>query len=58
MKSKQLKNMVLEQGLYAKVVMICRRNFDDIKEKDKTKKLNSTDNQQKQNIGLILIMSG
>ena len=49
--------MALEQGLYEKVIMICRRNLYDIKEKDKTKSLTSKDNQQEQNIGLILIMS-
>ena len=32
--------MALEQGLYAQVVMIHRRNLDDIKEKDKTEKFN------------------
>ena len=31
------KNMALEQGLYAQVVMISRRNLDDIKEKDNKK---------------------
>ena len=32
--------MALEQGLYAKIIMICRRNLYDIKEKDKTKIFN------------------
>ena len=41
MRSKQiLKNMALEQGLYAQVVMIHRRNLDDLKEKDKAKCFN------------------
>ena len=50
--------MATEQGLYAQVFMICRRNLDDIKEKYKTKHLTSKGNQQEQSIGLILIMSG
>ena len=50
--------MALEQGFYAQVVMIRRRNLYDIKEKDKTKNITFKDNQQEQNIGLILIMSG
>ena len=50
--------MGLGQGLYAQLLMIRRRNLDDIKEKYKAKKLTSKDNQQEQNIGLILIMSG
>ena len=50
--------MALEQGLYAQVVMIRRRNLDDIKEEDKTNILTCKDNHQEQNIGLILIMSG
>ena len=50
--------MSLDQGFYAQVVMIPRGNLYDIKGKDKTKKLTSKDNQQEQNIGLILIMSG
>ena len=32
--------MDLEQGLYAQVVMILRKNLDGTKEKDKTKKFN------------------
>ena len=32
--------MALENGLYAQVFMILRRELDDIKEKDKTKKYN------------------
>ena len=50
--------MALEQGLYVQVVMIRRRDPDDIKEKDKTKYITSKDNKKEQNIGLILIMSG
>ena len=50
--------MALEQGLYSQVIMIRRKNLDDIKEKDKTKSLTSKENKQEQNIGLILIMSG
>ena len=50
--------MSLKQGFYAQVVMILRRESDYIKEKDKTKILTSKDNQQEQNIGLILIVSG
>ena len=50
--------MALENGLYAQVVMIRTRESDDKKEKDKTKNITSKDNQQEQNIGLILIMSG
>ena len=50
--------MALENGLYAQVVMILRRELDDKKEKYKTKNITSKDNQQEQNIGLILIMSG
>ena len=50
--------MVLENGLYSQVVMICRRELDDKKEKDKTKNITSKYNQQEQNTGPILIMSG
>ena len=50
--------MALEQGLYTQVIMICRRESDDIKEKYKTKNITSKENQQEQNIGLTLIMSG
>ena len=50
--------MALEKGFYAQVVMMRRRNLYDIKEKYRTKKLTSKGNQQEQNIGLILIMSG
>ena len=49
--------MALENGLYAQVIMIRRRNLDYIREKDETEKLSSKENQQEQNIGLILIMS-
>ena len=52
------KHMVLENGLYAQVVMICRRELDNKKEKDKTKNITSKYNQQEQNTGLILTMSG
>ena len=45
-----LKEMDFEQGLYAQVVIIHRRNLDDIKEKDNTKKLTSKDNQQEQTL--------
>ena len=38
--------------------MIRRSESDDKKEKDKTKKFTSKDNQNEQNIDLILIMSG
>ena len=38
--------MALEQGLYAQVVMIHRRESYDIKEKDKTQNLTSKENQQ------------
>ena len=40
MKSKQLLKMSMEQGLYAQVVMIRRRESDDKKEKEKTNKYN------------------
>ena len=50
--------MALEHGLYTKVVMILRRELDDIKEKDRIENLIFKDNQQEQNIVLILIMSG
>ena len=50
--------MALENGLYAQVVMILRRELDDKKEKIRQKNLTSKDNQKEQNIGLILIMSG
>ena len=36
-KSKLLLKMALEQGFYAQVVMIFRRESGDIKEKDNTK---------------------
>ena len=50
--------MYLENGFYVQVDMICRRELDDKKEKYKTKDITSKGNQQEQNIGLILIMSG
>ena len=50
--------MAFEQGLHVQVVMIGRSDSDDIKEKYKTKKITSKDNQEEQNIGLVLIMSG
>ena len=51
-----LKNMALENGLYAQVVMTRIRKLDYKTEKD-IKKLPSTISKKK-NIGLILIMSG
>ena len=36
--------MALEQVLYTEVFMIYRRNLDDIKEKDKEKKLTHEEN--------------
>ena len=39
-KSKQLIKMATEQGFYAQVVMISRRESDDKKEKEKTNKYN------------------
>ena len=46
-------------GLYAQGVMIRRRELDDKKEKYNTHKyITSKYNQQEQNIGLMLIMSG
>ena len=50
--------MDLENGLYAQVVMIRRREFGDKKEKDEAKNITFKENQQKQKIGLILTMSG
>ena len=50
--------MAMENGLYAQVVIIHRRELDDKKGKYKTKNITSRDNHQEQNIGLILIMSG
>ena len=47
----------MEQGLYAQVVMIRRRESDDKNGKENTKNITSKDNQQDQDIGLILIMS-
>ena len=38
--------MDLEQGFFAQVIMILRRNLYDIKEKDKKDFLISKDNQQ------------
>ena len=38
--------MALEQGLYVQVVMIRRRESDDIKEKDNTKNITSKENQK------------
>ena len=48
----------MEQGFYAQVFMIRIRESYDIKEKYKTNKSTFKDNNQEQNIGLILIMSG
>ena len=50
--------MAMEQGLYAQVDMIRRRESDDKKKKKRHKNITSKDNQQEQNIGSILIMSG
>ena len=49
--------MALENGFYAQVVMIRRRELDDITKEDNTKQLISKENHQENNIGLILIMS-
>ena len=40
LKSKQLLKMAMENGVYAQVFMICRRESYDKKEKEKTKKYN------------------
>ena len=50
--------MYLEQGVYGKSGMICRKNFDYIKGIDKTRVLPFKYKLQEQNIGFILIMSG
>ena len=52
------RNMALENGLYAQVVMILRRGLDDKNKKIRQKYITSKENQQEQNIGLILIMIG
>ena len=51
------KELALENGLYAQVVIIRRTESDYKREKDKTKKT-SKDTQKEKNIGSILIMSG
>ena len=56
--SKQRLKMSLRKGSYAKLVVICRRNFDYIKEKYKKQFLTLKDNQKERNLGLILNMSG
>ena len=48
----------MEQGLYAQVFMIRQNESDDKRKKEKTKNITSKDNQQDQDGGLILIMSG
>ena len=55
MKSKQLLKYGFGNELYAQVVLICKRELDDKKEKDKTKYKTSKGNQQEQTIGLVLI---
>ena len=50
--------MALENGLYAQVTIICIRELHVQKERYITQTINSKDNQQEQNIGWILIMSG
>ena len=55
---KGLKRMATENGLYAQVVMIHRRESDDKKEKEKTNNITSKYNQQEQNVCSVLIMSG
>ena len=47
----------MEQGFYAQVVMIHRRDSGNKKEKN-TNNITSKDNQQDQDVGLILIMIG
>ena len=49
--------MDVENGLYAQLVMIRRKDSDDKKGKYKTNNITSKDNKQEQNFGLILIMS-
>ena len=48
----------MEQGLYAQVVMILRKESENKKEREKTNNTTFKDNQQDQDVGLILIMSG
>ena len=50
--------MFMEQGLYEQVIMTHQRESDDKKEKEKTNNITSKDNQQYQDVGSILIMSG
>ena len=49
--------MSLENGLYAQVVIMRQRESDDKKEK-KTNNITSKGNQQDQDVGLIMVMSG
>ena len=51
------KNMAMENGLYAQVFMIRRRELDSKKEKTRQKYITSKENQQEPNIDSILIMS-
>ena len=48
----------MEQGFYVQVVMILQRESYDKEEKEKNKNITSKDNQQDQDVGSILIMSG
>ena len=50
--------MDMEQGLYALVIMIRRKDSDNKKEKDNTKNITFKGNPQNQYSGLISIMSG
>ena len=58
LKSKQIKKIAMENGLYEQVVMIRQRESDDKNQKENTKNITCKDNQKYQDVGLILIMSG
>ena len=48
----------MEQGLYAQVVMIRQRESDDKSKNKRPRNITSKENQQDQDVGLHLIMSG
>ena len=50
--------MAMEQGLYAQVVMIRQRESDDKGKNKRPRNITSKGNQQDQDVGLHLIMSG
>ena len=48
----------MEKVLYAQEVVILRKESENKMKKKKPRNINSKDNQQDQDVGLILIMSG